>query len=156
MSIQQLAILAFFSHHIEEEQDHCVRVPLPAGRSLPVCARCLGIYPLAIGLFVAQVIRPPAFDLAWTDPWLVLLFPLPAVAEFLAEQLKLIRGSNFLRIATGIPLGIAMSRLFVRYVQNLADPLFWGIVLGYGGVCGLAAAWALRKRLSGLTRSDHP
>lgn len=155
MSIQQLVILAFFSHHVEEDLDHCVRLPLPAGRSLPVCARCLGIYPLAIALFIAQVLRPPLVELAWTDPWLILVFPLPAVAEFLAEQRKLIRGSNLLRIGTGIPLGIAMSRMFVRYVENPLDPLFWGVVVAYGGVCGLVAALALRKRLSGLTGSDR-
>ena len=153
MSIRQLILLAFFSHHIAEEEDHCVRLPLPGGRSLPICARCLGIYPVALGLFFAQLLYPRSFDLAWTDPWLILLFPLPAV-EFLGEQLKLIRGSNPARILTGIPLGIAMSRMFVRYVQNLADPLFWGVVAVYGGVCGLVAAFVLRKRLSGLTDSE--
>ena len=154
MSIRQLILLAFFSHHIAEEEDHCVRLPFPGGRSLPLCARCLGIYPLAIGLFAAQIAFAGALDLAWTDPWLILVFPLPAVAEFLGEQLKLIRGSNPARILTGIPLGIAMSRMFVRYVENLTDPLFWGVVAVYGGLCAVVAVLALRKRLNGLTDSD--
>ena len=138
-----MALVLACSHHAPEQYDHCLRVRL--GRwTLPVCARCTGIYPAALLLLLAQVAG--RFDLAWTDPWLVLALPLPAVVEFLGEQLGTWRGSNAARIVTGLPLGLALSRMFVRYFEHPADPLFWGIVAGYGGVCGLGAAFALQKR----------
>ncbi|HVO31364.1 MAG TPA: hypothetical protein VMV18_11525, partial [bacterium] len=83
---------------------------------------------------------------AATDPWLVIALPLPAVVEFLGEQLGAWKGSNALRILTALPLGLGMSRMFVRYFAHPGDPLFWGIVAVYGGVCGLTAAFVLRKR----------
>lgn len=143
--MRELLVTAFLSHHAPEQHDHCLRVPLPGGRTLPVCARCTGIYPVALVLLALQLAG--RLDLRATDPWLVLLLPLPAVAEFLAEQLGAIRGSNALRILTGIPLGVALSRMFARYLLDPFDPLFWGIVAVYGGTCGLVAAFVLRKRL---------
>ena len=102
------------------------------------------MYPVAIVLFALQIAG--AFTLRPTDPWLILALPLPAVVEFLGEQLGAWPGTNAARILTGLPLGIALSRMFVRYVMHPTDPLFWGIVAVYGGVCGLTAAFVLRKR----------
>ncbi len=125
-----------------------------------MCARCTGIYPLLLVLLVLQMFSAewdlalrgrasPMLDLAWTDPWLVLAFPLPAVAEFLLEHTGRLRGTNALRIGTGLPLGIAMSRMFARYLADPFDPLFWGLVAVYGGACGITAALVIRKRLQG-------
>ena len=128
-----------------EQYDHCLFLPLPGGRRLPLCARCLSIYPIAFVLLVAQIAG--AFSLAPTDPWLMVLLPLPAVIEFLLEQLGRIPGNNALRMLTGLPLGVALSRMFYRYLHDPVDPFFWGLVAGYGGLCGLVAAFALRSRL---------
>ena len=138
--MRDLLLLVFCSHHIPEEYDHCVRFG-----PLPVCARCLGIYPIAFALLLLQL--GGHLDLSALDPWGVLVLPLPAVVEFLLEQWKLYAGSNLARIATGLPLGVALSRLFVRYLHHPTDPFFWGVVAVYGGLCGLSAAFALRKRL---------
>lgn len=143
-SLASLLLVLFFSHHAPDQYDHCWRFPLPGGRSLPICARCSGVYPLAIVLLVLQLAG--VFSLAATDPWLVLLLPLPAVVEFLGEQAGWWRGRNAARILTGIPLGIGMSRMFVRYFAHPSDPLFWGIVAVYGGICGITAAIVLRRR----------
>jgi uncharacterized membrane protein len=127
-----------------------------------VCARCTGIYPVMLVLLAMQLFSSeweialrgratPMLDLAWTDPWLVLLLPLPAVAEFLLEQAGRIKGTNALRILTGIPLGIAMSRMFARYLQDPFDPFFWMVVVVYGGACALAAVYALRNRVGGTS-----
>lgn len=153
-SIELLRIL-LLSHHAPEQEDHCWRL-----FGVPICARCTGIYPVMIALLVPQMLSrdgtlalrgraQPMLDLAWTDPWLVLVFPLPAVAEFLLEHTGRIRGTNSLRIVTGIPLGIAMSRMFTRYLADPFDPFFWAVVAVYGGACGLVAAFVLRKRLQG-------
>lgn len=145
MSIKQLLLTLFVSHHAPEELDHCLRVPMPGGRTLPVCARCTGIYPLTFVLLVLQLAG--RLDLAWLDPWGVLLLPLPAVIEFLGEQTGRWKGGNAARILTGLPLGLALSRMFVRYFAHPMDPFFWGVVAVYGGSCGLVAAFALRRRL---------
>lgn len=139
--MRELLLILFFSHHPPEQHDHCVFV----GR-LPLCARCLGIYPIMLVTLALQL--SGRLDLAWTDPWLALLFPLPTVIEFLGEQLGRIRGSNRLRILLGLPLGIAMGRLFDRYLHDPFDPFFWGVVAVYGGTCGLTAAFVLRTRLA--------
>ena len=137
-------LVLFFSHHVPEQYDHCWRMPIAPGRSLPICARCTGVYPLCLVLLGLQLAG--ALDLRGTDPWLVVILPLPAVIEVLGEQLGAWRGGNAARILTGIPLGIALSRLFTRYLLHPSDPLFWGIVAAYGGVCGGAAAMVLRRR----------
>lgn len=93
----------------------------------------------------------PMLDLAWTDPWLVLLLPIPAMVEFLLEQAGRIEGTNALRIVTGIPLGIAMSRMFARYLQDPFDPFFWVVVAVYGGTCAVAAIFAMRNRVRGTS-----
>jgi len=139
--VRELLVILFFSHHAPEQHDHCVFV----GR-LPLCARCLSIYPLMIVVLVAQLAG--RIDLAWTDPWLVILFPLPTVIEFLLEHTGRIRATNTLRIALGLPLGVAMGRLFARYLLDPVDPLFWGIVATYGGTCGLTVAFLLRSRFA--------
>ena len=143
--MRELLVILLFSHHPPEQHDHCIPLPLPGGRRLPLCARCLSIYPVTAAVLVLQLAG--SIDLAWTDPWLVLLLPLPAVAEFLLETTGRIRGSNALRMATGIPLGIALGRMFARYLADPFDPFFWGVVAAYGGTCGLTAAFHLRRRL---------
>lgn len=139
-------MIFLFSHHAPEQHDHCVFVPLPGARRLPLCARCLAIYPLMFVVLVLQLAGK--LDLAWTDPWLVIAFPLPTVVEFLLEHTGRIRATNGLRTLAGLPLGIAMGRMFARYLADPADPLFWALVAGYGGTCGLTVAFLLRSRFA--------
>lgn len=136
----------FFSHHAPEQHDHCVLVPIAPGRRLPVCARCLAVYPIAFTVLAAQLAG--RLDLSWTDPWGMLLLPLPGAIEFILEQVGRLRGSNLLRIATGLPLGVGLGRMLARYLLDPADPLFWAIVAVYGGSCGLLAAFVLRRRFA--------
>jgi uncharacterized membrane protein len=139
------ALLLPLSHHTPEQYDHCWWLPMVGGRSVPVCARCTGVYPVALVLLTLQLLG--RFSLAATDSWLVVVLPLPAVVEFLGEQFGFWRGSNLVRIGTGLPLGVALSRLFVRYFAHPADPVFWGIVAVYGGLCGLSALFVLFRQL---------
>lgn len=144
--VRELLVTLFFSHHAPEQHDHCLLVPIAPGRRLPVCARCLAVYPAAftvLGLQLAGLL-----DLAWTDPWGMLLLPLPGAIEFVLEQLGRVRGNNLLRIATGLPLGVGLGRMFARYLHDPADATFWAIVAVYGGTCGLIAAFALRRRFA--------
>lgn len=144
--MRELLLVLFFSHHAPEQHDHCLLLPLPGGRRLPLCARCLGIYPMMLVVLALQL--SGRLDLAWTDPWLMIVLPLPTVVEFLLEQTGRIHGTNRLRILAGLPLGVALGRMFARYLLDPFDPVFWSIVAGYGGTCGLTAAFALRRRFA--------
>jgi uncharacterized membrane protein len=144
--VRELLVILLFSHHAPEQHDHCLFLPLPGGRRLPLCARCLGIYPMMLVVLALQLTG--RLDLAWTDPWLMILLPLPTVIEFLGEQTGRVQGSNRLRILTGLPLGVALGRMFLRYFQDPFDPVFWALVAAYGGTCGLTAAFVLRRRFA--------
>ena len=144
--MRELLLTLFVAHHAPEQYDHCLLVPIAPGRRLPVCARCLGVYPIAFTVLAAQLAG--GLDLSWTDPWGMLLLPLPGAVEFVLEQLGRVRGSNLLRIATGLPLGAGLGRMFARYLADPVDPLFWAIVAVYGGACGLIAAFVLRRRFA--------
>ncbi len=129
-----MSILQFlFAHHPPERRDRCVAVPWPNGGALFLCARCLGIWPVTFALLVADL-----------GGWLPLvrlgtagaiLLPIPAVVSFWAETTGRIAGSNALRIATAIPLGVALAELFARYLRRPSDPLFWSVTGLYGAFC---------------------
>jgi hypothetical protein len=47
------------------------------------------------------------------------------------------------QVALTVPLAIALGRGFARYVDDPLDPLFWAMVLVYGGACLGVAVWRL-------------
>jgi hypothetical protein len=49
-------------------------------------------------------------------------------------------------VAGTVPLGIALGVAFDRYLDRQTDPLFWGIVVLYGGVCLVALVVGMRRR----------
>jgi hypothetical protein len=118
----------WLAHHFPEDYDRCVRI----GRT-HVCRRCLVLYPVAfvvLGLSLAGVRWPTSLDV-----WLLPLLPLPAVVEFVAEHLGWIPARAGLQMAVTVPLGVALGVGFDRYLHHPADPLWWTVVVVYGGVC---------------------
>jgi hypothetical protein len=129
----------WLSHHWADEYDRCIVI-----RGRRVCRRCAVLYPLA--LVAALVIGAGATWPAHLDPWFLWLLPLPAVIEFVAEQLGGLGHSPRRLVLLTIPLAIACGRLYVRYLDHATDRLVWTVVLVYGGVCLMA----------GLIRSFRP
>lgn len=128
----------WLSHHWPEDYDRCVRL----GRS-HVCRRCVVLYPIAfvvLGASVAGASLPQAFGVA-----ALVLLPLPALLDFVAEQLQLVEPSPVRMVAVTIPLGIGLGAGFARYVDSPGDRWFWGVVLGYGVLAGLALLWGRRR-----------
>ena len=117
----------WLSHHWPDEYDRCVRV----GGKL-VCRRCIVLYPLS--LVTAVVAGFFGWPESW-DPWLLWLLPLPAVVEFVAEQLRLVRHSPRRLVAVTVPLAIACGRMYVLYLEDQRDELVWSIVSTYLLVC---------------------
>lgn len=88
-----------------------------AGRPLPVCARCTGLYlSAAIGGILAL-----AFGRRPLDPsrarWIVALCCVPTAATWSAEFAGLVHPSNMIRASAAIPLGIAAAWLVVTTLQ---------------------------------------
>jgi hypothetical protein len=132
----------WLSHHWPDEYDRCVEI-----RGRKVCRRCLVLYPVS---FVAAVLI--GAGASWPerfDEWVLWLLPLPAVVEFVAEQLRLVRHSPRRMVAFTVLLGIACGRLYVLYLDDQGDQLVWSVAATYLLVC--VAAWMLRAFRGGRT-----
>jgi len=129
----------WLSHHYPADYGRCVLIG-----GAQVCRRCLVVYPImfvVLGLALAGVRWPTSLD-----PVLLVLLPLPAVADFLAEHLAARGYRAPLQVAVTVPLGIALGVAFDRYLDRQTDPLFWGVVVVYGGVCLAALLLGARRR----------
>ncbi|MBI2710046.1 MAG: hypothetical protein HYX34_10170 [Actinobacteria bacterium] len=121
----------WLSHHWPDEYDRCVRL-----RGRWVCRRCAVLYP--VSLVAAVVIGAGLRWPARLDPWFLWLLPLPAVVEFIAEHLRLVRHAPTRLVVLTIPLAVATGRMYVRYLDRPGDRLVWTVVLAYGGACLVA------------------
>ncbi len=129
-----------FSHHPEAEADgwrRCVCLPLGPGRMLPLCARCLAIYPLAALLLTLSLLG--RLSLAFLDGWGLWLLPLPAWIEAVTDWLGWRRGTNASRVLTGLLLAPALARLFEIYLDAPLNRNLWQVVLVYGLSAACAA-----------------
>ncbi|WP_342374662.1 DUF2085 domain-containing protein [Myxococcus stipitatus] len=102
----------WLSHHHPDEYN---RTYLLGG--VRVCARCLGTYPVLlasmVGLFAARA--PLSWE--WDVP-VVLLLTLPALVDWAVGRFRPASGSNGVRTATGILLGLALGRSLQVHVQR--------------------------------------
>ncbi len=92
-------------HHPRSQWDRCFLWSL-WGREVPVCARCLGLYPVAVAVawFVA------ARGLEISHPGLLLVLGmLPALADWLGTRLGLWRSNNGVRFSTGLLAGLGLG-----------------------------------------------
>jgi hypothetical protein len=129
----------WIAHHYPEDYDRCLRL----GRT-HICRRCAVLYPLAFATLLAA-----RAGLRWPhplDPWLVVALPLPAVIEFVGEHLGAWRYQPVRQVVVTVPLALALGVGFDRYLDHPGDLWFWGVVVGYGGVCLAAALLGHRVR----------
>ncbi|MCC5953089.1 MAG: hypothetical protein JJU45_13440 [Acidimicrobiia bacterium] len=128
----------WLSHHFPEDYDRCVVV---GGRH--VCRRCVALYPPALLLAVVAGVTGWSAGGVWMALFVVL--PLPAVVEFVAEHLGAVRHSPLRQVVVSVLAGIGLGIGFARYLHQPGDLVFWGVVVLYAGVCGLAALSRARR-----------
>jgi len=128
----------WLAHHYPDDYDRCVVI----GRA-HVCRRCLALYPVAfavMALALAGVRWPRAID-----PWLLIALPVPSVIEFVLEHLGVVGYQPRRQVLLTIPLAFALGVGFARYLHRPTDPLFWGVVVGYAGICLAATIVGARR-----------
>jgi hypothetical protein len=128
----------WLAHHPPDGYDRCVRI----GRT-HVCRRCLVLYPVALAVLIlagAGIRWPMSFD----GPLLIIL-PLPSVGEYVLEHLGFVRHRPVVQATLTVPLAVALGVGFDRYLRRHTDPLFWGTVLAYGGVCFASLVLGARR-----------
>jgi hypothetical protein len=135
----------WLSHHWPDDYDRCALV----GRS-HVCRRCLWFWPATLAVTVAALA-----GLRWPgglDPWLLVLLPLPVVAEWWLEQLGRVRYSPTRQVALPRVCAPAVGVGLARYLEHPGDLLLWGVVAAYAVVCALPVLLARSGRRSAATR----
>lgn len=128
----------WLSHHWSDDEDRCAHI---GGRM--VCRRCLVLYPVALVAAVAAAAGlrwPSAIDVA-----LLWLLPLPAVMDFVADNLALVRHSPRRQVVVTALLGLALGVAYSRYLHHAGDTLVWSVVAAYGGICVVAALGRVRR-----------
>lgn len=134
----------WLAHHWPEDYDRCVRI----GRS-HVCRRCLVLYPLALATALVVGLLGPAAVPPWLTAAALVVLPLPAVVDFVAEHRGWAPPSPGRLVVVTIPLAVGLGAGFARYLEHLTDPWFWGAVVVYGGLCGAVALWGRRPSSTG-------
>lgn len=128
------------SHHEPSEYHRCHRLEI-RGQPVHLCARCSGVYPgiaLGIALFLTDILT--SLQLV-----LVALLPLPALLDWCLTHFRPPDGSNVIRTATGVLLGVGYG-LGLGHLLVAREPVVLGVGIGYGLLAAVALAWYHRSR----------
>lgn len=120
----------WLSHHWPDAYDRCAVVG-----GMHICRRCLVLYPLA--LVTGIVVSIGSWWPSDLDPWVLWLFPLPGVIEFVLDNLKVIRYSPVRQMVLSAGGAVAAGVGYTRYLAETRDPLVWSVVGVYTTVCVL-------------------
>jgi uncharacterized membrane protein len=114
------------SHHTPGGYHRCYALRI-RGRTVRLCARCLGIYPgivVGLGMFVFGVAES-------LQLLLVATLPMPALVDWAVTHLRAPDGHNLVRTGTGTLLGVGYGLGFAQLVVG-GEVLALGIGLLYG------------------------
>jgi uncharacterized membrane protein len=131
------------SHHRPRQAERCLLLPLGGGRRLALCARCLGLYPTLLGALALQAAAGSGAR-GTHDWWLTLPGCVPALLDWGLSWLGRHRGTNLVRVGSGILLGLALGRGLWLYLRDPRSEVFW---VQLGLLAAGALAFELVRRL---------
>ena len=120
------------SHHPKEEQFKCVQVRLFKKRIL-LCSRCLGFH---LAYFPSLIIFLIIHMKITQNLFIPIIFLLPAITytDWILTKFKIVKSNNFIRVLTGVSLGIYGAILTYSVLKNpfdiypyLSAAIFFGI-----------------------------
>ena len=129
----------WLSHHFPDAYERCAVI---GGRH--VCRRCLVLYPVALVAGIAISVGS-WWSSAW-DPWVLWLGPLAGTVEFVLDNLKIVRYSPVRQMVLSSGGAVAAGVGYVRYLDDLTDPLVWSVVAVYTTVCVAAVVIGSRRK----------
>lgn len=130
----------WLSHHWPSGYDRCAVVG-----GMHICRRCLVLYPVA--LVTGIVLSVGSWWPHGIDVWVLWLFPLPGVIEFVLDNMGAIEYSPVRQMVLSAAGAVAAGVGYVRYLNHTTDPLVWTVVGVYTAVCVAAVViGALRGR----------
>ena len=130
----------WLSHHHEDQTDRCALV---AGRR--VCRRCLWFWP-AVAIWCAAALAGARWSES-ADPVLLVLLPVPVVAEWWLEHLGAVRYSPVRQVVLSLLAAPAVGVGLARYLESPGDRLFWSVVAAYAVVCAAPVVIRWRRRI---------
>ncbi len=96
------------------------------GQTMPVCARCTGLYLSgAAGALAAWTVAPLMPRRTRT---IILIAALPTVATVIAEWAGLAQPGNIVRAVAALPAGAGCGWVFVRMLRAEAAPTTFAII----------------------------
>jgi uncharacterized membrane protein len=107
----------WLSHHHADEHH---RTYVLGG--VRICARCLGVYPVMLAGIAAQVAVGASTPWRHDPPWAIGLL-IPALVDWARGRFRPHAGSNGLRTATGVLLGLALARTLYIHLREPLPPL---------------------------------
>lgn len=120
------------SHHTPDQYHRCYTLRM-RGRTVRLCARCLGIYPgIAVGFAVFVFGLFGSFQLL-----LVATLPMPALVDWTVTHLYYPDGRNRIRTVTGVALGVGYG-LGVGHLLVGREPLVLAVGACYGALSALS------------------
>lgn len=128
------------AHHWPDEYERCVVI---GGR--PVCRRCLVLYPAAVVTAVLSLAGAGLWPTS-LDHWLVWGLCLPATADFVLEQLRIIRYSARRQVVATALLAPALGRGMSHELTDAWSWTFWGPVFTFGTIWFTAALTGRSRR----------
>jgi uncharacterized membrane protein len=121
-------------HGPDEEEHHCLRLPL-GRQGIPVCARCLALYPilaLVIVLDLTHRLVPPG------TRWLVAFAAVaPAVIDWSRLRLFASRGRPAVRVITGTLAGLGLGLAVADHLRNPREPWVWALLATVAAIVAL-------------------
>lgn len=136
------------AHSYRGDVSRCVKLPVARGKSVAICARCLGLYPTLFAMIAVQIgVEPrPSEVLDW---WITIAGVCPALVDWGLSRLSIWSGSNLSRTITGMLAGGALSRSLYLYFREPVNEVL-GVQLMLVCFCVLAVEIARQFQISSI------